>query len=117
LSANIQSEQIQRRLEAIQMVADSRSFPFSAGDLLVNIDADQHEPRAKMRGKQITLSPYIETDSEFIKLFVHELAHFVDIYVLRERGSLPDPSLDFYKISWDSARIKHPGVTLRSFIS
>lgn len=33
-----------------------------------------------MKDAQISLSPYIARDTEFTKLFIHELAHYIDIY-------------------------------------
>jgi hypothetical protein len=58
-----------------------------------------------MKGRSISLSAAVVRDSEFLKLFTHELAHFIDIYSL---GGAPDTDSSnvFYRISWQDARTK-----------
>jgi len=59
-----------------------------------------------MKNAQIFLSPYINRDGEFVKLFIHELAHYIDIYNLVAYGKNRDISNDFYAISWQAPTIK-----------
>jgi hypothetical protein len=80
-------------------------FGYSALSIL--IDADQREPRGKMQGRKITLSPYILRDGEFVKLLVHELGHYVDIFYLLS-GKSGDVSDQFYQISWLGKTTKKP---------
>ena len=75
--------------------------------LSIFLDANQKEPRGQLRGKEMKISAQVTNDTEFIKLFTHELAHVVDIYFLRATENFPDPSKDFYKISWQSMKTKH----------
>lgn len=63
------------------------------------------------------LSATVDRDSEFIKLFTHELGHFIDIYVLRATNTTADPSESFYAISWKSANVKKPANFISDFIS
>lgn len=101
----------------IMETLSSLMMPFSFDGLLVVLDPNQREPRGQFRAKSIRLSSHITENSEFIKLFTHELAHFIDIYVLRTSEILLDPSLDFYKISWQTSELKHPGNSIADFIS
>lgn len=92
-------------------------FPFTYDGLSIFLDTNQIEPRGQFRAKNITLSASIKTDSEFVQLFVHELGHFIDIYLLRENELTGDISDDFYKISWQKPNIKNTDASLSSFIS
>ena len=40
-------------------------------------------------------------DRELINVFIHELAHYLDIYYLQKKV-FQDPSENFYKISWEN---------------
>ncbi len=61
-----------------------------------------------MTGNQIRLSMNVNRDSEFLALFVHEFAHFIDINVLTNLDPILDPSNDFYAISWEDTKVKLP---------
>lgn len=69
-----------------------------------------------MRDGQISLSPYVMRDTEFIQLFVHELAHYIDIYALSPQGGI-DVSDDFYHISWRAPNTKKSGQGVIDFVS
>ena len=87
------------------VVSSSTFFSLVATPLDIIIDAGLVEPRGRMKGRSITLSAAVVRDSEFLKLFVHELAHFIDIYRLTG-DTITDPSQAFYRISWQDARTK-----------
>ena len=70
------------RIVAMKEVIYSSAMNFDYKSLSVRIDGFQREPRGRMRDAQISLSPYVAKDAEFIKLFVHELAHYIDLYIL-----------------------------------
>lgn len=92
-------------------------IPYSFSDFSLLIDVDQYEPRGKVQGKKMILSPHVKTDTEFLKLFVHEVGHFVDIYLLVSTSGEKDPSEDFYSISWKEPYVKKSGISLSSFVS
>ena len=71
----------------------------------VLIDASMIEPRGRMQARKSSLSAGVTRDAEFLKLFVHELAHFIDIYRLTG-DSRTDPSYLFYRISWRDVSTK-----------
>lgn len=88
ISANDVTPSISTRKNMIGSIIRSQSFDFSYQALSIFIDALLVEPRGKMQGKLITLSSRVSKDSEFLKLFVHELGHFIDIYVLRPSNNI-----------------------------
>ncbi len=93
------------RKQMIEEVLSADTLRFGYSALSIVIDSKQTEPRGKMKGRSITLSPYVTRDSEFIKLLVHEIGHYIDIYYLIPNGSL-DPSSLFYSISWQDKTLK-----------
>ena len=104
------------RKNLIEKVLESDAMYFGYSALSILIDADQREPRGKMQGKKITLSPYILRDGEFVKLLVHELGHYVDIYYLLS-GKSGDTSDQFYSISWLGKTTKKPNQWIQNFVS
>jgi hypothetical protein len=90
---------------------------FSSERLSVLIDGNMKEPRWRMKDKKVLLSNLVSRDSEFIKLFVHEFAHFIDIYLLTESLVYSDLSKDFYAISWIDTSVKRAGEWMGSFVT
>jgi hypothetical protein len=70
-----------------------------------------------MKDTRISLSPYIVRDTEFAKLFIHELAHYIDIYSFATNWSGHDISEDFYRISWQKATTKSANQGTMDFVS
>lgn len=117
ISANDTTPSISARKNMIESVLQAESFHYSYQALSIFIDAFLIEPRGKMHGRLITLSSKVSRDSEFLKLFVHEFWHFIDIYILRSTKNSSDPSENFYFISWKSSTIKKPTESIASFVS
>lgn len=102
----------------IQNILRSDTMHFSYSALRIILDMNQKEPRGKMQGHQITLSPHVPKDSEFIKLLVHEVSHYIDIFYLTSalwKGK--DPSEYFYRVSWIDKTTKKSWENLSSFVS
>lgn len=98
------------------LAANVMQFSYSA--LRIVLDTNQVEPRGKMQGHLITLSPHVPKDSEFIKLLVHEVSHYVDIFFLTSGTSGEgDPSQIFYRVSWQDKTTKKSKETMASFVS
>ncbi len=74
---------IQTKLALVKKFLGSVFVPYSFQGFSLLIDKDQYEPRGKVQGKKMTLSPHVKTDTEFLKLFVHEVGHFVDIHLIQ----------------------------------
>ena len=85
--------------------------------LNILIDGSQREPRGRMRDAGISLSPYVVRDTEFTKLFIHELAHYIDIYVFIPSSKKDDPSDSFYTISWKKPSVKYANQGTMDFVS
>lgn len=109
---------IEPRKLLIQTVLRSNIMQFSYTALRIVLDTNQKEPRGKMQWHQITLSPSVPKDAEFIKLLVHEVSHYIDIFYLTSSlNGKEDPSQIFYRISWQDKSIKKPSETLAAFVS
>lgn len=105
------------RINILKGILYSSSMPFSYNRLSVILDGFQREPRGRMRDARISLSPYIVRDPEFIKLFVHELAHYIDIYAFYPTRLRADISNTFYYISWESPTVKRSKQGTMDFVS
>lgn len=105
------------RKKLIQEVLDANAMAFGYSTLSILIDMNQVEPRGKMQWHTITLSATVPKESEFLKLLVHELGHYVDIYSLIANSFGWDPSTSFYDISWIDTSTKKSNETLLSFVS
>lgn len=91
---------------------------FSYNALRIVLDINQKEPRGKMQGHLITLSPQVSKDAEFVKLLVHEVSHYIDIfYLTADASKWQDPSQAFYNISWQDKSTKKSTETMASFVS
>jgi hypothetical protein len=108
---------IHSRKGMIEQILRSDPMYFSYSALSIILDSGMIEPRGQMKGRTIRLSPHVSRDSEFIKLLVHEVAHYVDIYYLVSKKNQNDPSELFYRISWENKKTKKPTESIRAFIS
>ncbi len=114
-SGKVDRQELRKKI--IENVLDTNVMKFWYRALSIFIDANQFEPRGKMQGRSITLSAHVLRDGEFLKLFIHELWHYIDIYTLVPWRVSSDPSDRFYTISWQDKTTKKSGETLASFIS
>lgn len=105
LESNSETVATIQREKMITSFLNSRFSDFSYSALRIVLDKNLKEPRGRMQGKTITLSSQIVGDSEFFKLFLHEFAHFLDIFVLVPSNGR-DISALFYDISWSRPAVK-----------
>jgi hypothetical protein len=55
---------------------------------------------------------------EIVSVFIHEIAHFIDIYTLNSNNSDDeDYSYYFYDISWDSTKTIKSSMVSSDFVS
>lgn len=94
-----------KMVELLRANINARALREKVTPLSVTVDAERVEPRGQLSGNELIISTAIPTDSEKITVFVHELGHVVDIHYLKP-GLLGDLSDEFYKISWNSYKIK-----------
>ena len=73
--------------------------------------------RWKMKNKQVKIfwPQYMEKD-ELIWIFIHEFAHYIDIYSLN-RDDWKDVSNEFYNISWNSTKTIKGWLKQKDFVS
>ena len=117
VSTNGSLRNLDARKRLIEEILDADSMRFGYSALSIVIDANQVEPRGKMQWHAITLSATVSRDSEFVKLLVHEVGHFIDIYSLVAGSNDIDPSDVFYGISWQDKTTKKANEKLANFVS
>lgn len=105
------------KMTNLKQILYSASMAFDYAKLIVVIDWLQREPRGRMKDAKIFLSPYVTRDTEFTKLFVHELAHYIDIYSIVWSSSKEDISGNFYYISWQAPTTKRYNQGTIDFVS
>ena len=117
LKNNISLIEARWKMTNLKQILYSAAMAFDYTKLVVVIDGLQREPRGRMKDAQIFLSPYVARDTEFTKLFVHELAHYIDIYSLVWSASKEDISNNFYYISWQAPTTKRYNQWTIDFVS
>jgi hypothetical protein len=117
IEVNTSSKIAETRKILLTDLLSTPTFRFPYSNLIIFLDEYLVEPRGRMKGGDITLSNKVIKDGEFIQLFVHEFAHFLDIYVLVPKKNRSDPSYEYYMISWESSTTKRVGQSMSSFVS
>ncbi len=105
------------RIVTLKQILYSAAMTFDYSRLAISIDGFQREPRGRMRDAQISLSPYVSRDTEFTKLFIHELGHYIDLYVFVPGANGVDLSDRFYSVSWQKPTVKRSGEWTMDFVS
>lgn len=78
---------------------------------------EKWEVRGKMKNKSIHMyAPETLKKSEFLSVYIHELGHFIDIYIL-EKDVIWDDSNNFYDISWKSVKTLKSWSRWEDFVS
>lgn len=103
-------------LGRLREVIYSSHFLSKVTPLHLVLDTERLEPRGQVVGNKLILATSVPSDSERLKVFVHELGHIIDIFYLK-KGLLSDPSDDFYTISWESFNTKKKGQKIANFVS
>lgn len=63
------------------------------------------------------MSAHIGSLDELAKVFVHEIAHIIDIYALKRSGVKADPSTVYYDVSWEDVDTQKTGSRAQDFVS
>jgi len=71
-------------MDRLKQVVYSSHFRSKITPLKLVLDAEREEPRGQVMGNKLILSTVIPSDSEQIKVFVHELGHIIDIFYLKK---------------------------------
>ncbi|EKD30345.1 MAG: hypothetical protein ACD_78C00084G0002 [uncultured bacterium (gcode 4)] len=100
----------------LKEIIQSSYFQTKTTPLHLVLDSERQEPRGQVVGNKLILSTTIPSDSEQLKVFVHELGHIVDIFYLK-KGFFADPSDVFYALSWESFNTKKKEQKMTNFVS
>lgn len=116
-----------------QQIADDvlRTLPQSCRDALHDLFVRYEKPKHRgLSGKHVIILDGTVPDKEFLALLIHELGHITDLGCLEgESGSLTafrdgrdimlsdDPSVSYYRISWESSSQKRASARPEDFVS
>lgn len=104
-------------LDLVRANANSIYFEPKISPLHLIFDSERKEPRGQVSGNNLILSGKIPSESENLKVFVHELGHIIDIFYLKQKEDGSDISDEFYTLSWDSYNIKKSNAKIADFVS
>lgn len=125
----------QQKLENIQatLQASLLELPTTHTQALKELEVrnTKHVSRGLANSRMMILNAdSISTKEELQAVFTHEMGHIVDLGMLSTTSRTKtdfwtqgtqvftlDPSLGFYKLSWEDHKQKKPGVTRRDFVS
>jgi len=103
--------------EDIYKVIDSKKISTFIGDLKINFYKERPDVRWRMNNKKVFLyAPHKMREDELLSIFIHEFAHYIDIYSLKKKN-WKDLSNDFYDISWKSSSIIKSWLSWKDFVS
>lgn len=103
--------------ENLITIISSPTFQAKLTPLDVYLYGARHDVRGQMKAAAIHLHGLEDIeDSELTSVFIHELAHHIDIYTLKKKV-FQDPSHEFYAISWLDTHTIVPGQKLKDFVS
>lgn len=86
-------------------------------DLSIELNKDKYDVRWKMKNRSIKLFWIkLMNYSEYTAVAIHELSHFIDIYILK-KWLFNDVSNYFYVYSWNSTKIIKPWQSIEDFVS
>ncbi len=105
----------------LQDLLESSLFDNVFRDKISWVETDLYEEKADVRGKMKNraihiFAPETMKKSEFLSVYIHELGHYIDIYVL-EKDVIGDDSDNFYDISWKSVKTLKAGAKWEDFVS
>ena len=86
-------------------------------DLDVQFHGEMIDVRGRMKNRTIKIfDPKQLEMPEFLALFTHEFAHYLDLYYF-SKSPFGDVSDNFYAISWESTKTMKRGQTQSDFVS
>ncbi len=113
---NFKNSQIQNEKEIGSIIKNDIFYNFLEQIDIVFFE-EMIDVRWKMKNKQVQIfSPQKMEKDEIIAIFIHEFAHYIDIYSLK-RWKETDVSNGFYNISWNSTKEIKAGLSQKDFVS
>lgn len=110
-------DQIKAESKNVEATIVSDIFYNKISSLAIEFYKDRPDVRWKMKSKTIKLFwPHDMWERETLSVFIHEFAHFIDLYFLETKVSI-DLSNKFYEISWESTKVMKQNQTQPDFVS
>lgn len=101
----------------IYEVIDNKVIYNFIEDLSIKFYKERPDVRWKMKNKAVHLyAPHKMKKDELLAIFIHEFAHYIDIYSL-DKTSWKDSSNEFYNISWEWSSVIKSWLTWKDFVS
>ncbi len=101
----------------IEKILETNIFKNKIDRLKIYLVRDKPNRRGLMKNQSVRLFWINQSNyTEFLSVFIHEFAHYVDIYFLEKRA-FSDISSKFYQISWESTKVKKIGQDVGDFVS
>lgn len=98
-------------------ILNKNIFLEKISNLNTSIIKEKKDRRWKMKNKNISLFwANKDNTNEYISVFIHEFAHYIDLYFLEKKVFL-DISDKFYKISWETTKTKKIWQNKNDFVS
>lgn len=101
----------------IWIILENNIFYYFLKEINILFYEKKWDVRWKMKNKQIKIFwPQHMEEDELMAIFIHEFAHYIDIYFLKRDG-WKDISNEFYNISWNSTKVIKSWLTEKDFVS
>jgi len=114
---------ISLELQTTELVADLSSIVLSPvieskiTQVWIELNDEIIDVRWKMKSGTVHLYNVNNIQqNEIIGVFIHELAHHIDIYTLTKKV-FQDPSNNFYQVSWENTNTIKSGQKIKDFVS
>lgn len=102
---------------SIRNIVENKEFYRKLRNFRVKFYRDRPDVRWKMKNATVNIFwPHMMWETESVAVFMHEFAHFLDLYFL-EKKVYTDLSDKFYNISWKSTKIRRSGQSIKDFVS
>lgn len=96
---------------------DSKYLNSITDSIKVLLYEEKFEVRWRMKNKQVKLYWILNMpQAEFISVWIHEFAHFIDLYFLKKIITI-DLSDIFYNVSWESVKVLKAWAEQKDFVS
>ncbi len=105
------------KINHIYNILDSKKFENLDINTSLTLKDEKTNIRWNFYKNKINIFKSFIKEKEFLRVFIHELWHYVDIEFLNKNLLWIDKSNLFYNISWDDTKILKKDNTNKSFIS
>lgn len=105
------------KINYVYNILDSNKFENLDINTALTIKNENWKIRWNFHKNNINMFKYSLKEKEFLRVFIHELWHYVDIEFLNKNLLWNDLSNDFYNISWDNTKTIKKWQSISSFVS